>query len=173
MELRRLNKRDGSWAKLETDWRAECDTYGEDFESYAEASLSTLRDECDDDTVDPSSGVFGLYDDEGRLHAACFLNSTFLPSYTGKVLRVRHFVLSPYYDFEPLDLEDYAIPFAAYFVALVECSERILVSQHIKIHYRSPYDRQFFAAFGMQMRSTGRFSTVESKGMWLYLSKSS
>ena len=172
MKLIRLNKCDGTWHDLEVAWRAECQTYEEDFDSYAEASVGTLRDECDDEIIDTSSGVFGLFDDEKRLHAACFLNSTLLKRYIVKVLRVRHFVLSPYYDFEPLDLEDYASVMSSYFMALVECSENALKSPHIKIHYRSPYDRTFFAAFGMTMRSSGRFSTVESKGMWLHLTKS-
>lgn len=172
MELVRLNKGDGSWEKLEVSWRSECDGYNENFEHYAQASVGTLRDECDEGEVDQSSGVFALQDQQERLHAACFLNSTQLPGYAvGRVLRVRHLVLSPYYDFEALDLEDYAGVLGSYFVALVDCSENVLKSQHIKIHYRSPYDRTFFAGFGMTMRSTGRFSTVESKGMWLHLTK--
>ncbi len=171
MKLVRLNKCDGTWDKLEASWKSECDSFGEDFQSYAEASVGTLRDECDDGTIDQYTGVFALEDQEGRMHSACFLNSTNLPGYSGRVLRVRHFVLSPQYDFEDLDLEDYASVLAAYFIALVECSDTVLKSPHIKIHYRSPYDRTFFAAFGMTMRSTGRFSTVESKGMWLHLTK--
>lgn len=171
MELLRLNKANETWSNLETKWREECQSFDEDFENYAEASLGTLRDECDEGSEDPDSGVFGLTDPEGRQHAVCFLNSTLLKGYQGKVLRVRHLVLSPFYDFEALNLEDYASVMASYFMALVNCSDSVLKCPHIKIHYRSPYDRTFFAAFGMTMRSTGRFSAVESKGMWLHLTK--
>lgn len=171
MNLQRLNKNDGSWDKLEELWRGECENYEEDYESYAQASLGTLRHECDADAIDPSSGVFALVDETGKFHAACFLNSTLLKGYTGKVLRVRHLILSPYYDFEDLDIEDYASTLASFFVGLVDISDGELQSPHIKIHYRSPYDRNFFAAFGLTLRSTGRFRTVESKGMWLHLTK--
>lgn len=171
MKLVRLNKCDGTWDRLEASWKSECDNFGEDFQSYAEASVGTLRDECDDGAIDQHTGVFALQDQDGREHAACFLNSALLPGYVGRVLRVRHFVLSPYYDFEALAPEVYASVLGDYFIALVDCSETVLKSPHIKLHYRSPNDRPFFAAFGMTMRSTGRFSTVESRGMWLHLTK--
>lgn len=169
LRLTRLDKNDGSWQSLEEQWRGECGTYGEDFDTYAEASLGTLKDECDAGAPDPNSGVFALTDDGGRRHAACFLNRAAIPNYTGKVLRVRHFVLSPYYDFEPLQIEAYSATLSHYFLALCACAEAELVSQHIKIHYRSPYDRTFFATFGINMRTSGRFTAVESVGMWLHL----
>lgn len=112
-----------------------------------------------------------MVDSDGRYHAACYLNSTMLKGFSGYVLRVRHLLLSPYYDFEDLSLDDYADILARFFTALVECSEGELLSPHIKIHYKSPYDRTFFAAFGMQLRASGRFQTVESKGMWLHLTR--
>jgi hypothetical protein len=172
MKLVRLNKSDGTWDKLKTSWLEECKTYDEDFEAYAQASLGTLEDECDDEAVDENTGVFALEDNYEKYHAVCFLNNTPLKGYQGNVLRVRHLVLSPYYDFEDLELEDYSEILSDYFVSLVECSNDTLVSKYIKIHYRSPYDRTFFAAFGMSMRSTGRFQAIESKGMWLHLTKS-
>lgn len=169
MELKRLNNADGSWDALEVQWRDECEGFKEDFGSYAQASLTTLRDECDDGEPDPHTGVFGLIDESGRFHAACFLNRAAIPGWSGRVLRVRHFVLSPYYDFEELQIEAYSETLAHYFMALYDCATGELLSEHIKIHYRSPYDRPFFAAFGLNMRTSGRFTTVESKGMWLHL----
>jgi hypothetical protein len=108
---------------------------------------------------------------KSRIHAACFLNNALLKGYTGKVLRVRHLILSPYYDFEDLEIEDYAGVLGSYLLALIECSEKELISKHLKIHYRSPYDRTFFATFAMAMRTTGRLPAIESKGMWLHLTK--
>jgi hypothetical protein len=171
MKLSRLNRADGTWNQFEESWRTECAKYDEDFDTYAQASLNTLREECDDGVADRDSGVFALVDDDGRHHAACFLNRAAIPNYVGKVLRVRHFVLSPYYDFEALELEAYSETLSQYFFALFACSGDELVAPHIKIHYRSPYDRNFFAAFGINMRGTGHFQTVESKGMWLHLTK--
>ena len=171
MKLVRLSKTDGTWENLENLWKEECENYEEDYDSYAQASLGTLRYECENGEGYNATGVYTLTDDTGKLHAACFLNSTLLKGYTGKVLRVRHFILSPYYDFEDLELDDYANILASFFVSLVEISDGELKSPHIKIHYRSPYDRTFFAAFGLTMRSTGRFRTVETKGMWLHLTK--
>ncbi|MCL1628029.1 hypothetical protein M3N55_04740 [Roseibaca sp. V10] len=171
MKLIRLNKSDGTWKSLEDQWAAECDGFGEDYESYAGASVSTLREECDDGEIDADTGVFSLQDETKKHHAACFLNSTLLKGYAGKVLRVRHLVLSPYYDFEELTEGDYAEVQAYFFNALLQCSEETLPSPHVKLHYRSPNDRQFFAALAMQLRFAGQSWKVDSKGMWLHLSK--
>ena len=171
MKLARLNKADGSWETLDNQWKREFEAYEDDYSSYAQASLGTLRDQCDNGDASGDTGVFALIDCEKRIHAASFLNNTLLKGFDGKVLRVRHLILSPYYDFEELQLEDYGSILADYFVSLIECSDSVMKSQHIKIHYRSPYDRTFFASFGMTMRSAGRFQTVASKGMWLHLTK--
>lgn len=171
MKLVRLNKADGSWDALEAQWRDECVSLEEDYGTYAEAALSTLRDECDDGKIDPTSGVFGLKDENGKLHSACFLNTTPLKGYIGPVLRIRHTLLSPYYDFSDLSIDVYASVLAEYFMAIIAVSDNELKSQNIKLHYRSPYDRQIFAAVGITLRSTGVFQTVASKGMWLHLTK--
>lgn len=171
MKLRRLDKSDASWFGLRDQWKKQCHDYEEDFEQYASASLTTLENECDDGAPDDSSGVFGLVDENRIFHAACFLNAAHIKGWSGRVLRVRHLVLSPYYDFEDLELEDYATTLAHAFTQIVEVSESDLSSRHIKIHYRSPYDRTFFAAFALTMKSSSNFDSVESKGMWLHLSK--
>lgn len=134
MKLVRLNKSDDSWDRLESDWSEQCAKYEEDFSSYSEASLGTLRDECDEGSVDKNAEVFALEDPSENFHAACFLNITHLKGFSGKVLRVRHLVLSPYYDFEDLDLEQYASTLGNYFLALVDCSDTVLPSNHIKLH---------------------------------------
>lgn len=171
MKLIRLNKANGTWNGMEDQWSTECDTFGEDYGSYSIASVSTLRDECDNGEVDNDTGVFALQSSDNRSHAACFLNSTLLKGYDGKVLRVRHFVLSPYYDFEALSSDDYAEVLSHFFHALIDCSEKTLPSPHIKLHYRSPNDRQFFATLAMQIRIAGQPWKIDSKGMWLHLTK--
>lgn len=106
MKLVRMNKSNGTWQRLESQWREQCTKYNEDFDVYAEASLGTLRDECDDGNPDGDTGVFSLLDQNGENHAVCFLNRAAIPGWAGVVLRVRHLVLSPYYDFEALEIED-------------------------------------------------------------------
>ena len=93
MNLVRMNKADGSWLALDDQWQKEFENYEDDYSSYAQASLGTLRDECDNGKVDPDTGVFALIDSDGRIHAASFLNNTFLKGFEGKVLRVRHLIL--------------------------------------------------------------------------------
>ena len=110
MKLVRLNKSNETWQDFDAKWEAEFLTYEDDYSTYAQASLGTLRNECDDGMEDHDSGVFALVDDGGRFHAAAFLNNTLLTGFDGKVLRVRHLILSPYYDFEELQLEDYGSP---------------------------------------------------------------
>lgn len=169
LELVRVNKRDGSWAALEDQWRQQCENHGEDYDTYAEASLGTLHDECDDGQIDPASGVFALRDTAGGFHCACFLNSTLLKGFNGKVLRVRHLILSPHYDFADLSIERYSDILSSYFSQLIAVSKTTLPSDHIKLHYRSPYDRTFFATFALNMRGTGVIKNVESVGMWLHI----
>ncbi len=171
MNLKRLQKNDGTWDRFRTQWQEQCGVYEEEFENYASASLGTLEDECGDGTENLDSGVFALADDSGTYHAACFLNSAHIKGFVGKVLRVRHLVLSPYYDFEDLALEQYATTLAHAFTSILKVSEKELDSKHIKIHYRSPYDRTFFAAFALTIKSSSGFESVESKGMWLHLTK--
>lgn len=76
MRLVRLNKDNQSWANLETAWQKECESYDEDYSSYAEASLSTLRDECDKATTDPNSDVFALVD-EKKSHPCCLFSKQY------------------------------------------------------------------------------------------------
>lgn len=171
MKLIRLNKADGTWDALERQWSAECDMFNEDYVSYAMASVTTLREQCDDGEIDKDTGVFALQCDRSKIHAACFLNSTLLKGYDGKVLRVRHFVLSPYYDFAELDEDDYTEVLAHFWNALISCSDETIPCPHIKLHYRSPNDRQFFATLAMQLRIAGQRWKIDSKGMWLHLSK--
>lgn len=170
MELKRLAIADGSWPALTSAWADQCKQYHEDFTDYSSASVSMLGDVCGLD-ADPTSGTYGLIDSSDVVHAICFLNLTHQKGFMGKVLRVLNLVLSPYYDFEDLDLEDYSKILSHFFAALVACSNDVLVSQHIKLHYRSPYDRHFFAVIAPHISGVGQLATVESKGMWLSITK--
>lgn len=169
--LQRLQYTDGTWAQLEAQWKQLCEKFGEDFAEYNVGTLRMLEDVCARQPQDINQGAYGLLDQTGRYHAVCFLNLTLQKGYDGLVLRVLNFLLSPHYDFEDLEIEDYSSVLAGYFVSLVECSNSVLQSRHLKIHYRSPYDRQFFAVIAPHLASVGRFAAVESRGMWLSITK--
>ena len=172
MELRRLNKNDGSWTSLVDQWRSQCENYGDEFESYATAALSTLADECDDGTPAKNSGCFGVWADEERGYvAACFLTSSPLKGYVGNVLRVRHLTMAPYYDSEDLDLDVYTDLLTECFMQIIEASSTVLPSDHIKVHFQSPFDRNFFSSFASSLRHDGTFCKIDVKSMWLYISK--
>lgn len=171
MELVRLDLSDGTWDAFEQNWREICEGLGEDFDEYAMSSYTTLKDECDDENTDKDSGVFALKAKDNIFHAACFLNCTQLKGYTGKVLRVRHLILSPYYDFSDLSEGEYSDIFSQCFHGVMKASNNELEAKHIKIHYRSPYDRTFFSAFALALKSSQSIANIESKGMWLYLTK--
>lgn len=42
MEIKRLLINDGSWVKFEADWAKQCDDAGDQFDSYASASLGVI-----------------------------------------------------------------------------------------------------------------------------------
>lgn len=171
MKLERLSRLDGTWDTLRKQWTEQCSTYEEDFEVYAAASVRTLEEECDKTSAISISDVFGLRDEKGVYHAACFLNAAYIKGYNERVLRVRHVVLSPYYDFEDIEIDEYAVVLAQIFTGILRLSNTDMMCPHIKIHYRSPYDRQFFTVFSLPMKESATFSSVESKGMWLHLTK--
>lgn len=171
MHLTRLNRKNGTWDAFETQWKTDADSYDDGRVFFESPSIQTLKSECCNGEVDPSSGVFALTDNDNNVHAACFLNSTHLKGYDGKVLRVRHTIFSPYYDYEDLEMEDYAISLTNMFHGIVDASNTELQSDHIKIHYRSPHDRPFFTAFALNMQHAKMFKEVASKGMWLHITK--
>jgi hypothetical protein len=169
--LRRLKDSDGSWAELIAQWKELCTRYGEDFDDFNVGTISILQEVCQAQPPNPNQGAYGLVGPDGVYHGVCFLNLTLQKGYDGMVLRVLNLLLSPYYDFEDLDIEDYSEVLSAYFVNLIVCSNGELKSQHIKLHYRSPFDRQFFAVIAPHLSGVGQLATVESKGMWLSITK--
>ena len=171
LEFKRLASDDGSWDALVAQWSALCDSYGESFAEFNSGTVSLLEVVCSEHPQPKKQGTFGLVGKDGTVHAVCFLNLAIQKGFDGPVLRVLNFLLSPFYDFEDLDIEDYTGVLAAFFVNVVKCSEAVLPSQHIKIHFRSQYDSHFFAGLGPHLSGVGPLATVESKGMWLSVTK--
>lgn len=171
LKLKRLSRVDGTWDELLTQWKQLCEQYGENFGDFNSGTISMLGDVCGEVPPNPNQGTFGLIGEDSKFHGICLLNLTLQKGYDGLVLRVLNFSLSPYYDFEDLQLEEYSSVLAAYFVNLVVCSNTQLKSKHIKIHYRSPYDRHFFASVAPHLSGVGQLATVETRGMWLSVTK--
>jgi len=168
--LVQVRSSDGSWQALVGAWTAECLAFDEEFEQYASASIPVLESLAGTD--ERHAGVFALADETGRYHAALQANSTLLPGYDGRVLRVRHLLASPAYDFGEFSLDEYSNILSKVFARVVRLSEERYPSPHIKMHLRSPADIAFFGLVGDFLGNSGLFTSVEIRGAWLYLTKS-
>lgn len=166
--LKRLSEKD--WATLVLDWEAECAHFEEDFGDYATASLPVLSDlACSAPRRD--AAVYGLQKD-GKLDVVCQANSSFLPGHVGKVLRIRHIVLSPRFDFaEDLQIEQYEETLVGVFAGVLSLAYGEMSSDHVKFHLKSPAERSFGQAFTDALKDHDAFTEVAMKGSWIYLSK--
>src|SRR5690606_15735785 len=98
--------------------------------------------------------------------AICQANCTGLPGYDGPVLRIRFMLFAPDYDFGEKDLDDYGMLLADLFLGVIELSEDVLQARYVKIHLRSPADRQFFTILGRGLEQSDHFDSVHVKGAW-------
>jgi hypothetical protein len=169
MELMRLTVADGSWNELKQQWAQQCAQFDEEFEQYAAASIPILEQLAAEEK--PYAGVYGLRYDDGSFHAVLQANSAFIPNYDGRVLRVRHLLMSPRYDFGEYSIDDYSMTLGRTFARVVRLAITGLPSPHIKFHLRSPADRQFFGAMETVIEESGLFSEVAMRGAWLYLTQ--
>ena len=169
MKLKRLSRENGLWNELWKDWDRQCTEFQEEFSDFAPSSLITLKDLAEEPER-PTAGVFGLHDGN-EFKALCQLNVAFLPKYTGRVLRLRHLVLSPRFDFSPdIDVEEYTKVLTSTFAQTVMLTKTEMPAQHVKLHFRSPADREFFKTFKRDIEATGAFASVQMQGAWLYIS---
>lgn len=168
--LKRLEHSVSGFASLHEQWEGQCRKYGDSFNAI-EAGLPPQNPNTPDETLPGNQGTYGLVDSAGEYHGICFLNLTVQKPFDGKVLRALNFRLSPFYVYEDLEIEDYSKVLSGYFANLVLLSNTELASQHIKIQYSSPYDRQFFAVIAPYLSGVDDFVSVESKGMWLSITK--
>ena len=156
------------WDKLVLDWEAECDEFSESFDEYAMASLPVLRDlACGAPRKD--AAVFGLKT-ENKFDVVCQANSSLLPRYDGKVLRIRHIVLSPRFDFA-MTLDEYSETLVGVFAGVLSLAYGEMASDHVKFHLKSPAERAFGEAFTAALKNHDAFTEVAMKGSWIYLSK--
>ncbi len=170
MTLRHLQKTDGSWDQLVRQWQDACVSFGEEFEDYACDALPVLEELIEEAPPADRARVVSLFLD-GHYQAVCQVNRTHLPGYDGMVLRVRHLVLSPRLDFGDRPLEDYERVLTELLDGILKLSETEMVAPHIKFHFRSPADRQFFKTLRDSLERRGVFRILEMRGAWLYITK--
>lgn len=169
--MKRFSHMDSSWGDLLDDWTRQCHNFGEDFSSYMPTTLPLLAEQIEDCVNDKWSGVYGIQNKDEEYEAICFLNGAFIPKYTGRVLRVRHLILAPKYDFGDYSADDYARLLSMVFEEVLKESDSNLECPHVKIHFRSPADVAIFRDFGHHLNKTDSFSSVKMVGSWLLVSK--
>lgn len=164
----RLLTDSGTWSEFEQDWKSQCEILGEDFDSYAEATLSVVKEIIESENA--KAGVFGLKIND-KFMAMCQLNRTPLPGYDSPVLRVRFITLCPDLDLKELPVWEYSNALISLLTQVVDLALNggEMGSRYIKFHLRSPADTQFFSALGRGLHDTGPFEAVVSRGAWLYI----
>jgi hypothetical protein len=166
--LTELNENDGSWQALKADWRAQCETYGEDFDGYGLATFGVLDPLAA--TGHAKSCVYGFHVG-GSCQMVCEANRTMLPGYTGYVLRVRNTTFAPKFDFEDQTVESYGTALVGLFGGILALSDSLGPTPHIKFHLRSPADRTFFQALCEPLLTLPIFDSIAVRGAWLYVTK--
>ncbi|NTF43056.1 hypothetical protein [Rhizobium rhizogenes] len=169
-EFVRLLEDDGTWQAFQDDWRAQCEPFEEDFDTYAEATFSAVREIIEKEKK--KAGVFALRI-EGKHVAMCQINTAAIPRYDAPVMRVRFITLSPEFDLAEKEIEDYANVMVELLTQVVILSRTSgeMKTRYIKFHLRSPADRQFFTAFGKGLHESKYFDNVATQGAWLYISQ--
>jgi len=167
--LKRATEKNGLWDEITLQWEAQCAAYDENFVDYATASLPVLADLAQGPEL-ANQGVYS-YCPEGQHLAILQANAAFLPSYTGRVLRIRHIVFAPDFDFGINEVDDYIDVLASVFVGSIDLSYGEMSAPHVKFHLRSPAERAFGTAFTTALGKDKAFKEVNMRGAWIYLSK--
>jgi len=170
MDLVKVDRDGGLWQTLVGLWEDEAAMYHADLNDFAPASFSVLADLAQE-APQKRSGVFALSSDSTFI-GMCQLNIAYLPGYDSEVLRVRHIIHSPRYDLdEDVTVDDYATFLTQMFGGVLHASISQMPAKHIKFHFRSPAERQFFNQMQEVINLFDVFDSVEMRGAWLYISK--
>ncbi len=168
MEISRLLVEDGTWSHFEEDWKGQCEEVEDDFDCYAPAPLSVIR-EFATKVSDKDWAV--AISHGGRFMAVACAIKTIQKGFNGTVLRIREVTVCPLLDYGNLDENAYIDTLIGILNGAINLSESHLVANHIKLHLRSPADAVFFRAFGNTLDSRGVFAASEAHGAWLTISK--
>ncbi|MGC5747349.1 hypothetical protein J4P41_01730 [Gluconobacter sp. NFX36] len=158
----------GLWKSVRHSWREQCEDFEEDGDSYAQAGMSVLAPLAEEPLR--RAKVYVLCDEAGTPHCIFQANSTFLPHFTGRVLRIRHMILSPDYDYGSKSVEEYAQILTEAFSQACDLAIKELPSAHVKFHFRTPADLEFFRRARPSLAKEPAFTSVDMHGAWLSLS---
>lgn len=168
--MKKLSHVDGTWGELLAQWTRQCHDFDEDFESYLPETMKLLGGLVEQTEGQRWDGVFA-YEEGGQIEGICFVNGAFIPGYSGRVLRVRHVLLSPKNDFGDYDEEHFGKTLGAIFERILVLSEGLIPCQHLKFHFRSPADVALFSKFSTILSKSDHFASVNMKGAWLMLTR--
>lgn len=166
----RLLEEDNTWSEFETDWRTQCEKLEEDFDSYAEATFSVIRELIQ--TQKKNAGVFALQIN-GTYAALVQVNKAGLPKYNSPVLRVRFMTLSPEFDLTDKSISEYGHVLMSLLAQVLSLAylDAELSCMHVKFHLRSQTDQQFFGMLGKGLRDRDVFESIQTRGAWLYITR--
>lgn len=168
----RVSTENGHWQRLMQQWSDQCDSYSEALDDYAVASLPAIRPLAEGAQVS-TAGVYSVIKG-GSYLGICQLNAAYLPGYDGRVLRVRHIVHCPNFDFsDQVTVEDYVEFLGLILVGVFGESNADMSAPYIKFHFKSPAERRFFEELKVAMSDLDLIDKVEMKGSWLYIKKKS
>lgn len=107
MPLVQLSDSDGSYDRMKTGWREQCEEAGEEFEFFAQGTFLVL----DPLAARPErrAGIFGFQRGDDLPEIICQANCTPLPGHPEPVLRVRMVTMSPALDFGTLSVIQRAV----------------------------------------------------------------
>lgn len=168
--MKRLSHTDGTWGELLSQWSRQCHDFGEDFEGYLPDTINLLGSLVEQTEGERWDGVFA-FEEGASIEGICFVNGAFIPGYSGRVLRVRHIILSPKNDFGDYEEQHFADILGGMFEEVLQLSEGLIPCQHLKFHFRSPADVAIFQKFSSILSKTDLFSNVSMKGAWLMLTR--
>lgn len=173
MDLILANQTSRVFEKLDEQWRAQCATYGEDYEEYCAGQIDYSRGVATSQEDGVSSGVHVLMDEES---CECFahLNTARLPQTHGVTLRVVWITVAPKYDFEDVAPDRLARIAASLFAEIIQMAQGKrgprMAADHIKVQLTGIADRRFMVGFAAALQQEHRLDGVAIRGNWLHMS---
>jgi hypothetical protein len=176
MPLVQLLSSNGTYDRMKTGWREQCEAAGEEFQYFAQGTFLVL----DPLAANPErrAGIFGVQKGDDLPEIICQANCTPLPGHPEPVLRIRMVTMCPALDFgtTPDDPTGrYIENLVDLFFGIVQLSQAHtnaeMQAREIKFHLRSPQDYTFFRAVRTELAKISSFESVEMKGAWLYITR--
>lgn len=154
------------WNEIKNNWIKEYKKYEtDDYELSIPSSFQIFQEIII--TQADNIQIFSLDDKEGKSQALFQGNIASIPKYDSPVLRIRHIIFSPIWDFEIKNVDEHSKLWGELFseIANLAINKQI---KHIKIHMNSPYEaKMLFANVAKSLEKQGIFSNVRDYGAWV------